>query len=499
MKRFILPLGFIVVLAALWYMWSGSGSGAGNGAMGGPGGPGQMTPEVAVITIGQEEIVQSITLPGRISPFRQSQVRPQVDGIITERLFEEGATVEKGQQLYQIDDARFKAAAGSALADLKSARANVKTVEARAKRYEQLVKINAVSKQEYDDAKAQLDQANASIAVAQAAVDVANVNMGYTKVYAPISGRIGKSFVTEGALVTANQSQSLAIITQLDPVYIDMQQSGDEAVKLRTQMAGKDSVPVHVQLDEKSDLLYPHEGTLKFSEVTVDETTGSIALRAIMPNPDGQLLPGLFVRASVDLGSEKGILVPQRATVRTPDGKLMAWTVSADQKAHMAPIDVIRTYKDQWIVQSGLNVGDTVIIEGYQKIGEGAQVKTTPWINPNAPVEQAAPAAPAPSAALPDADPAPAATPPLTEETVQPTDTPLSEEPAMMNAAPSESAPVTEEMEPSSAMPPAAADTSGSEAPIDTNTPADEKNADSAADASSATSPSTQDPAPEKQ
>lgn len=496
MKRFALPLGFIVVLAALWYMWSGSGSGAGNGAMGGPGGPGQMTPEVAVITMAQQDIVQSITLPGRISPFRQSQVRPQVDGIITERLFEEGATVEKGQQLYQIDDARFKAATGSALADLKSARANVKTIEARTKRYEQLVKINAVSKQEYDDVKAQLDQANAAIAVAQAAVDVANVNMGYTKVYAPISGRIGKSFVTEGALVTANQSQSLTVITQLDPVYIDMQQSGDEAVKLRTQMAGKDSVPVHVQLDENTNLLYPHEGTLKFSEVTVDETTGSIALRAIMPNPDGQLLPGLFVRASVDLGSEKGILVPQRATVRTPDGKLMVWTVSADQKAHMASIDVIRTYKDQWIVQSGLNVGDTVIIEGYQKIAEGALVKTTPWINPNAPVEQAAPATPAPSAALPDADPAPAATPPLTEETVQPTDTPLSEEPAVINAAPSESAPVTEEMEPSSTMPPAA------EAPIDTNTPAtpaDEKNADSAADASSATSQSTQDPAPEKQ
>jgi membrane fusion protein (multidrug efflux system) len=496
MKRFILPLGFIVVLAALWYMWSGSGSGAGNGAMGGPGGPGQMTPEVAVITIGQEEIVQSITLPGRISPFRQSQVRPQVDGIITERLFEEGATVEKGQQLYQIDDARFKAATGSALADLKSARANVKTIEARTKRYEQLVKINAVSKQEYDDVKAQLDQANAAIAVAQAAVDVANVNMGYTKVYAPISGRIGKSFVTEGALVTANQSQSLTVITQLDPVYIDMQQSGDEAVKLRTQMAGKDSVPVHVQLDEKTNLLYAHEGTLKFSEVTVDETTGSIALRAIMPNPDGQLLPGLFVRASVDLGSEKAILVPQRATVRTPDGKLVVWTVSADQKAHMTSIDVIKTYKDQWIVQSGLSVGDTVIIEGYQKIAEGALVKTTPWVNPNVAPTPEEKAPPAPTS---DAASAPAAKP-LTEETVQTTDTPLSEEPAVINAAPPAPKPVAEKMEPSSAMSTPETDTSASAAaPLETNTPADEKNTDSPVDTSSTTTTKAQDPAPKKQ
>lgn len=376
MKK-IFPLLMLAFLLAGggWYWWHKSNEGA-QSASSASARPPQA---VAVLELKPQTITFTQQLPGRVSPYRQSQVRPQVDGIITERLFEEGADVEKGQQLYQIDDARYEAALNSAKADLASARANVKTVEARAKRYEELVKINAVSEQEYDDVKAQYDQATAAIAVAQAAVDVAQVNLDYTKVYAPISGRISRSFVTEGTLVTANQAQNLATITQLDPVYIDMQQSGSEAIHLRSRMMGKEIVPVHLILDDKTGKDYPHEGTLKFSEVTMDETTGSIALRALMPNPDGLLLPGLFVRATLDLGQDDVLLVPQRATIRTPEGGLTIWAVDGTGKAQPLPIQVEQAYKDNWIVTDGLKPGDAVIVEGYQKVAPGAPVSPAPW------------------------------------------------------------------------------------------------------------------------
>ncbi len=376
MKK-IFPLLMLAFLLAGggWYWWHKSNEGA-QSASSAAARPPQA---VAVLELKPQTIRFTQQLPGRISPYRQSQVRPQVDGIITARLFEEGADVEEGQQLYQIDDARHKAALNSAKADLASARANVKTVEARAKRYEDLVKINAVSEQEYDDVKAQYDQATAAIAVAQAAVDVAQVNLDYTKVYAPISGRISRSFVTEGTLVTANQAQNLATITQLAPVYIDMQQSGSEAIHLRSRMIGKEIVPVHLILDDKTGKDYPHEGTLKFSEVTMDETTGSIALRALMPNPDGLLLPGLFVRAMLDLGQDDVLLVPQRATIRTPEGGLTVWVVDEEGKAQSRPIQVEQAYKDNWIVTDGLKADDTVIVEGYQKVGPGAPVSPVPW------------------------------------------------------------------------------------------------------------------------
>ncbi len=375
MKKIILLLVLSLLLAAGWYWWKNDGQTGQN-----PATATAMPPQsVAVLEIVPQTIGFTRQLPGRVSPYRQSQVRPQVDGIITERLFEEGADVEKGQQLYQIDDARYKAALNSAKADLASAQANVKTVEAKTKRYKDLVKINAVSKQEYDDVKAQFDQANAAIAVAQAAVDVAQVNLDYTKVYAPISGRISRSFVTEGALVTANQAQYLATITQLDPVYVDMQQSGSEAINLRTRMSGKETIPVHLILDEKTGKDYPHNGTLKFSEVTVDETTGSIALRALIPNPDDLLLPGLFVRATLDLGEDQVLLVPQRASVRTPEGRLTVWIVDENGTAQPRAIQVEQAYKDSWIVTDGVKTGDTIIVEGYQKVAPGASVSTVAW------------------------------------------------------------------------------------------------------------------------
>ena len=343
-------------------------------------GPQMPPPAVAVLKTQLQTISLSHQLPGRISPYRQSQVRPQVDGIVTERLFEEGADVKKGQQLYQIDDARYRAALSSAKADLKSAQANVKTVEARSKRYEALVKIQAVSQQEYDDVNAQLDQANAEIAVAQAAVDLAQVNLGYTKVYAPISGRISRSLVTEGALVTANQSQHLATITQLDPVYIDMQLSGSEAVNIRNRLIQKtEPTAVHLLHSNTKEKELSREGTLKFSEVTVDQSTGSITLRALMPNEDSVLLPGLFVRATIDLGQEDVLLVPQRATTRTPDGSLTVWVVDENSNANPQTITVEQAYKDSWIVTGGLNAGTSIIVEGYQKLAPNTTVTIEPW------------------------------------------------------------------------------------------------------------------------
>ncbi|MAE51843.1 MAG: efflux transporter periplasmic adaptor subunit [Micavibrio sp.] len=370
-------IGIILLFLAAgggWYFWAANGDKSAEKS------PAERPPQaVSVLELETTKIRYDYSLPGRISPFRQSQVRPQVDGIITERLFEEGADVKKGQQLYQIDDARYKAALNSTIADLKSAEANVKAVDARAKRYKDLVKINAVSEQEYDDIVAQLDQAKASVAVAQAAYDLAQVNLDYTKVYAPIDGRISKSFVTEGALVTANQSQHLATITQLDPVYVDMQQSGTEAMHIRTRMIGQDVVPVTLVLDEKTGQSYGKEGMLKFSEVTVEETTGSVALRALMPNPDGILLPGLFVRATIALGEEDVILIPQRAATRTPDGKLTAWIVDEQNRAQPRELKVDHAYEDNWIVTDGVKEGDRVVVLGYQKIGPGMVVAPTNW------------------------------------------------------------------------------------------------------------------------
>ena len=376
MKKALPVLVVILLCAGGWYWWSSQHDSANTDAT--SGGAASAT-EVAVMTVQSQTINYKQELPGRVAPYRQSQVRPQVDGIVTVRLFEEGADVEKGQQLYQIDDARYKAALNSAIADLNSAKASVKSIQAREKRYKDLVKIDAVSAQEYDDVKAELDQANAAIAVAQAAVDVAEVNLGYTKVYAPISGRISRSFVTEGALVTANQAQQLAVITQLNPVYIDMQQSGTDAMYLRLRMADKGTVPVKLMADETTKTEYTLTGTLKFSEVTVDETTGAVALRALMPNPEGVLLPGLFVRATLDMGESEVLLVPQRATTRTAEGGLSVMVVDENNQAQAKEITVEQAFEDSWIISEGLQEGDVVIVVGYQKIAPGAQVSTVPW------------------------------------------------------------------------------------------------------------------------
>ncbi|MBZ2160668.1 efflux RND transporter periplasmic adaptor subunit [Alteromonas stellipolaris] len=334
---------------------------------------------VSVLTMARQSVTHEMILPGRVTPSRQSQVRPQVDGVITERLFEEGAQVEKGQQLYQIDDARYRAQLNSTIADVKSAEANLKTLEAKARRYDDLIKKNAISRQEYDDVIAQKEQAQAAIIVAEAAVDLARVNLGYTKVYAPISGRISRSFVTEGTLATTNQTQQLATITQLNPIFIDMQESGRAILTLRQAMQKQGSMPVELTLDEATGKKYEHTGSVKFSEVTVDESTGSVALRAEMPNPDGLLLPGLFVKGHVITGTEQALLVPQRATMRQQDGSLSVYVVNSNDEVEVRALKTSDIYKDQYIATSGIKEGDRLIVSGYQKVKPGSKVNTSEW------------------------------------------------------------------------------------------------------------------------
>lgn len=339
----------------------------------------QQPPTVSVLAVTPQQVENTVTLPGRVSPLRQSQVRPQVEGVVTARLFEEGAYVEKGQQLYQIDDSRYAAQLASAKADVKSAEANRKTLEARAERYKDLLKKNAVSQQEYDDAAAQAEQAEAQISVAQAAVKLAQVDLDFTKVYAPISGQISRSYVTVGALVTANQSQQLATITQLDPIYVDMQQSGKGVLRLRRAMLESGTLPVTLVLDDMTGEYYEHNGDLKFSEVTVDESTGAVALRAEFPNPESLLMPGMFTKARVSISNTQELLVPQRAATRQPDSSLTVMIVNTQSQVEARKISISGSYGDQYIVTGGISAGDKVIVAGYQKVKPGTQVNTKPW------------------------------------------------------------------------------------------------------------------------
>ncbi|MCH2547160.1 MAG: efflux RND transporter periplasmic adaptor subunit [Alphaproteobacteria bacterium] len=330
---------------------------------------------VTVAKVKKEIINYTIELPGRITPFKVAEIRPQVSGIIIERAFTEGETVQEGDHLYQIDPATYKAAYDSAKAELQRARANAKSVKSRTARYRELVEIDAVSKQEYDDIQASLAQAEADIAVAQAKVKQAKINVDYTKVYAPISGRIGTSAVTEGALVTANQAQILTKITQLDPVYVDMTQSSTELMQLRRQLGELDEVAV--QIHTENNIAYAHEGRLQFSDVTVDETTGSVQLRALMSNPERELLPGLFVRANIVLNKQPALLIPQQAAIRDGNGDLKVWVVGEDNIVTPRVITTSRSHEKSWVVTSGLTENERVIIEGFQKIQPGATVNPT--------------------------------------------------------------------------------------------------------------------------
>ncbi len=330
---------------------------------------------VTTLTMESEVIDMTIELPGRTAAFTQSQVRPQVSGIIKERLFEEGSMVEKGQQLYQLDAARYEANLKSALANLQSVKANAKAVEAKYKRVLSLIEKSAVSQQDLDDVEAQLDQSKAAIAVAEAAVLLEKINVDYSKVYAPISGRIGRSNLTEGALVTASQAEALATITQLDPIYVDMQVSESDSISVQQKLNAGQTIEVFLNGDSTKGA----KGTLAFSDVMVNETTGSVALRAVMDNEKGGLLPGLFVNATISLGEQEGLLLPQRATVREPSGDLVVWVVDQQNKAQPQTIQVSGAQGAYWVVKNGLKPGDQIVVEGYQKLSPGSEVMTSAW------------------------------------------------------------------------------------------------------------------------
>lgn len=364
----------ITLLIAVAVLYNIYGSSAPNEQMGA-----RPPTGVSVLTLEKEIIQRQEILPGRIAALRQAEIRPQVNGIITDRLFEEGSEVTKGQALYQIDDTPYKAELNSRIADLKSVQANLKAKTAREARFQELIKTNAVSGQAFDDVKAELDQALASVAVAEAAVEVAQVSLDYTRVYAPIAGRIGKSSVTEGALVTTNQSDNLALITQLDPVFVDISQPGEDAMRLRLEMATKGDLPVSIVLDSERNIIHSEIGVLQFSDVVVDESTGSIGLRALIPNPNQTLLPGLFVRARIEFGEQEVVLVPQRAAVRNKTGGINLWVMDDNNQVNPRPIIVSGAYENQWIVQSGIEAGEVIIIEGFQKIFPGATVMPSPW------------------------------------------------------------------------------------------------------------------------
>jgi len=370
-----------------------------------PAGP----PEVGVLEIKPQRVALTSELSGRTAPQLSAEVRPQVNGIIKKRVFTEGTDVQAGQVLYQIDPATYQAAYDSARASLARAEANLGAVKLKEERYRDLVKIKAVSQQDYDDVHASLKQSEADVAAAKAAVDTARINLGYTKVTAPISGRIGRSTVTDGALVTASQATPLATIQGLNSMYVDVTQSTSDLLRLRQNLANgvlkKDGAgQARVKLLLEDGTSYPLPGTLKFSEVTVDQSTGSVTLRAVFPNPKQVLLPGMFVRAQIEEGvNDAAILVPQRGVSRNPKGEAVVMTVGAGNKVEPRVVKVVRTVGDSWLVGEGLKAGDRVILDGLQKAKPGTPVKAVPYT--------AAAAAPAAGAAQPAAAAAPAVKP----------------------------------------------------------------------------------------
>lgn len=348
------------------------------------GAPGVNMPpaEVGYITLKQETIDRTVELPGRVSPFAAAEIRPQVNGIILKRMFEEGSLVKAGQQLYQIDPAVYQAAYDTAVAQLARSNAIVTSSSSLEKKYKKLLEIHAVSQQEYIDALASFRQTQADVTVAQAAKQTAQINLNYTKVFSPISGRIGKSSVTAGALVTANQTTPLALVQQLDPVYVDVTQSSTDLLKLKQKVDKKKTGPtVQAETQVKlilDDLNYEYEnmGVLKFSDVTVDKETGNVLIRAVFPNPDNKLLPGLFVRAIIKQEQiNNAILIPQQSITRNPDGSAVAWIIDNDNKIQTVPVELGEAIKDKWLVIKGLEASQKVVVEGLIKVKVGSKVK----------------------------------------------------------------------------------------------------------------------------
>lgn len=337
-----------------------------------------MQAEVGVYTLNSQSLTLTRELPGRTKAAVISEIRPQVNGIIQVRFFEEGSIVKKDAVLYQIDPASYQAAFDEAKAALKNAEAMKESSRLKSERYEDLVKLEGVSQQDAEDVKATYLQAVASVDEKNAALQSARINLDYTKIKAPISGRIGTSSVSVGALVSASQPTALATIRTLDPIYVDLTQSSTQLLKLRALLAQqgikKGSTKLALNLEDGSR--YPYEGRLQFQEIAVDESTGSVTLRATFPNPDGILLPGMYVRVLMDEAvNEKALLVPQQGVQRDPKGNAMAFIVTSENKVETRALKTERAIGDMWLVSSGLSVGDKVIVEGSSKVHEGSSVK----------------------------------------------------------------------------------------------------------------------------
>lgn len=355
----------------------------------------QSAPEVGVVTLKAEPLNITTELPGRTSAYRIAEVRPQVGGIILKRNFVEGSDIQAGSSLYQIDPATYQAAYDSARGDLAKAEAAANIARLTVNRYKTLVGTKYISQQEYDTAVADARQADAAVTAAKAAVETARINLAYTKVTSPINGRIGKSSVTEGALVTSNQANALATVQQLDPIYVDVTQSSNDFLRLKEELANgtleQEGGKAKVELILENGQKYPQVGALEFSDVTVDESTGSITIRAVFPNPKGDLLPGMFVRARLDEGiKNNALLVPQQGVTRNPRGEATVMVVGADNKVELRTVTAAQAIGDKWLVTAGLKSGDKVIVTGLQKVRPGVQVKVEEASAGNASTKDAA-------------------------------------------------------------------------------------------------------------
>ncbi|OTG66754.1 efflux RND transporter periplasmic adaptor subunit [Acinetobacter silvestris] len=369
--------------------------------------------EVGVIVAQPQSIEQTVELSGRTSAYQISEVRPQTSGVILKRLFTEGSFVREGQPLYEIDAGINRANADSAKAALARQQANLNALQVKANRYRQLIGINAVSKQEYDDLAAQVKLAEADVAASQAALKSAQIDLGYSTVRSPISGQSGRSTVTAGALVTANQANALVTIQQLDPIYVDINQSSTELLRLRQQLSQgsidrSNNTKVRLKLEDGTN--YPVEGNLAFSDASVNPDTGTITLRAVFSNPNHLLLPGMFANAQIVQGIiPNAILVPQAAITRTPTGQAMAMIVNAKGAVEPRPVTTSGAQGQNWIITQGLQTGDKIIVDGIAKVKPEQQVVTKPYQPAAAPqdqpttgTKQANAAQPAPEAKMPE-------------------------------------------------------------------------------------------------
>lgn len=334
--------------------------------------------EVGVVTLKSSPLTLTTELPGRTVAYRRAEIRPQVAGIIAERLFKEGDEVQAGDPLYQVEPATYRAQEATAQANLLKAKANLKAVKVREQRFKGLVAEGAVSQQQYDDAEAALAQAEAEVAVSEAAQETAQINLRYARIEAPISGIIGSSTVTEGALVTAQQAAALAVIHQLDPIYVDLSQASGRLLGLRRQLLSgdlsqQDTLEVQLVLEDGSR--YEHPGELQFSEISVSESTGTVVMRALVPNPDRLLLPGMFVRAEISEGVKaEALLAPQRGITHDREGRAIAMVVNSEDQVELRSLTTERAVGNAWLVSQGLSSGDRLIVEGLQKIAPGTMV-----------------------------------------------------------------------------------------------------------------------------